>query len=518
MALIVIVVAVLFLVLEHEKAARKKRIRQAYAFNPTKAHGSARFANNDDLKRAGLFKSKGIFIGFSPDGLRKLFVNTGGHLLVVAGARTGKLVTLLVSAILSLPKKYSLAVFDPKAEICLICSYFLKSCGRRVYVLNPFGILLKYMKGLTQATFNPMASLDPMSPSFHSDCDLLADSICLEETHTSDPHWIPSAVILISGVIAALARHGKPDEKNLVAVRNVITGASGLSVFEFCREAMKSPDVYIRQKLGRFAAPGAEESKELNGIISTADTQTAFIGNEAVAESLKGGANEVSFRDLKRKAGTVIFTCLPLDKLPVSKKYFRIVGATMISDTLKEGLGGNGARVLAIFDEVAQIGPLKILSDCLGMAAGAAALQLWLVYQNVGQMMSQFGEKNFQTLIANSSAAAYFGIRDPQTAEFVSKQCGIKEVLSCARSVTLDRRTGEPVVNDSGTQTARALLHADELRFGLRDDEMLLFCDGVPGVIRARRMRYDRCPGIRGYRKNPYYRKESDGFLSWLFE
>ena len=33
---------------------RKKRVRQAYDFNPRNAHGGARFATNDDLRKAGL--------------------------------------------------------------------------------------------------------------------------------------------------------------------------------------------------------------------------------------------------------------------------------------------------------------------------------------------------------------------------------------------------------------------------------------------------------------------------------
>ena len=101
-------------------------------------------------------------------------------------------------------------------------------------------------------------------------------------------------------------------------------------------------------------------------------------------------------------------------------------------------------------------------------------MQLVGVYQNVGQIMNQF-KIACQTMLANSTAL-YFGIRDQEGAELVSKLSGTTEVLSCARSVSLDPRTGEPNVNDSATQTARPLLHPDEVRFGLREDEMLLFC------------------------------------------
>src|ERR1019366_7414026 len=122
-----------------------------------------------------------------------------------------------------------------------------------------------------------------------------------------------------------------------------------------------------------------------------------------------------------------------------------VLASTMTTDTLKEGLRGKGAKVVAILDEVYQVGYLKVLADAWGMAAGAAALQLWAVYQDVSQIMAQFKTPGWQTMVQNSSPAIYFGVRDSeQTGAFVSRQCGITEVLSCARSVSIDPRTGDP--------------------------------------------------------------------------
>jgi type IV secretion system protein VirD4 len=265
---------VCFALLAIGEAQRQKRIKGAYKFKPEKAHGSARFATKKDLKRAGLFKRGGLHLGFF-DGWRELFMNNNGHILICAGARTGKLVTYLARLVMTLPgtplnpsrKKWSLVLFDPKCEISTICLHWLKACGWDVYVLNPYGILLDHLKGLKQATFNPMSSLNPKSGSFHADCAKLAEAICYEESGGFDNHWIESARQLIAGIIAALVKYGAPADRNLVAVRNVITSAHGHSVPDFCREVMAVPgmDIYIRQNLGRFAAPGAEDNKELNG-------------------------------------------------------------------------------------------------------------------------------------------------------------------------------------------------------------------------------------------------------------
>jgi type IV secretory pathway TraG/TraD family ATPase VirD4 len=133
--------------------------------------------------------------------------------------------------------------------------------------------------------------------------------------------------------------------------------------------------------------------------------------------------------------------------------------------------------------------------------------------------MAQF-RTTWQTMVQNSGAAMYFGIRDQQTAEFVAKQCGVTEVLSRSRSVSIDRRSGEPIVNDSTAQTARPLLHPDEVRFGLGPEDMLLFADNLPGVCWANRKRYIDCKDLKGkYRDNPYFQKEKGwNFLSWLLD
>jgi hypothetical protein len=51
-----VVFALLILVNAHERARRKKQIERAYGFSPANVHGGARFSDNDDLRKAGLFK------------------------------------------------------------------------------------------------------------------------------------------------------------------------------------------------------------------------------------------------------------------------------------------------------------------------------------------------------------------------------------------------------------------------------------------------------------------------------
>jgi type IV secretory pathway TraG/TraD family ATPase VirD4 len=126
--------------------------------------------------------------------------------------------------------------------------------------------------------------------------------------------------------------------------------------------------------------------------------------------------------------------------------------------------------------------------------------------------MNQFG-KAWQTVLQNSGLIACFGARDQATMDTVSKMAGVTEVLSRNRSVSIDHRTHEPHVSDSVSSVVRPVVHPHEVR-GLGKDQMLLFCEGVPCVVKARRTPYTK--ECRGYGRNPYFRKS--GFLSWLLK
>lgn len=173
-------------------------------------------------------------------------------------------------------------------------------------------------------------------------------------------------------------------------------------------------------------------------------------------------------------------------------------------------------RVLVVVDEMAQLGPhMKSLENAMGMAAGAAGLQLWCVLQDLSQLKGMFPQ-TWETFIQNCGVTLWFGARDQTTREYVSKLAGTCEVVVPARSVNIDHHTGEPHVSDSGNVHTKPLLAPHEVG-QIAPDEMIAFVEGVRcGPIRAKRKFYFRC-GLRGFRPNPYHKK-SGGLLSWLWK
>ena len=83
----------------------------------------------------------------------------------------------------------------------------------------------------------------------------------------------------------------------------------------------------------------------------------------------------------------------------------------------------------------------------------------------------------------------WFGRRDAATREMIGKLAGLKEVLTRNRSVNIDHQTGEPHVSDSASSVVRPVIHPHEAG-ELGNDEMLMFCEGVNGAVKAKRKPY----------------------------
>jgi len=315
--LVIVVVIFIGLVLDSGRKAILKRRKEAYEFEPVnfdnpKSASSARWASDKLLKAAGLFKGGGWRIGYTQS--KKVMRYGGpGHLLLVAPARSGKAVTVLVAALLERCKA-SRIIIDPKGELCAI-THARAAQFSKVMAIDPFGLLKKIgVRGVKTVGLNPLASLDPKSVSFGGDVESLADAIVWDEEGSGgDRHWTDSARQLVAAVIRVLVKHGRGEEKhlralrgagcggdvkNLLAVRDVICG----NVFEFARRNVNCGDSAVRQALGRYTAKGAEESRELNSVISTAVPVSVLRVERGAVPKIRLRANASQVAGLRRGA------------------------------------------------------------------------------------------------------------------------------------------------------------------------------------------------------------------------
>jgi len=421
------------------------------------------------------------------------------HGFLCAPARSGKFTTILAQILGTFPG--SCLYIDPKGQGCAVAGRFRSEVlKQKAYRLDPFNLMprlpgVRFCPPLAQV--DPMAHLDPASPSFGAESDNIAEATVTPDLH-GDNHWTNGARGLTSGVTMALKVRWP--KETLATVYRLI---SGPDLFIFAQDACRYAEMngggdFIVERLARYAAPGASENRETLSIISTAITQLQFIGNQCIADSLSGSS--FSFEQMKREAITC-FLILPGEFLGGNcMKWFRLIVGTAVDAFMRET--ARQVPVLGILDEFkSAVGKLGVVETAMGLSAGYG-LQLLNVFQNLSQL-KELWPQGFETFLANSGFQVYFAPRDKTTADYVSDMAGVTEIRNISKSMSESARGGFSV-NLGYAQHGRKYLLPQETRW-IGNDEALIFGEGIPGVIRAGRRPYYLSPEFKGqFDPDPY--------------
>jgi len=475
------------------RGLRKYDARQQ-ARNTPLDPGNARFATRREAEIAGwIGGGKKIRIGYwDKSCMTPLYFNGDAHITLIAPSGAGKGRDVLIPA--QMEYLGSCVAIDPKGEFLSVTGAYKQSIGQRVVQLNPFNIEPQYLGGFTNVGFNPVTVIDPLTSSFGADSDLISEAVVPHDNSTEESHWTDSARQTVSGVIMMIAAYARPEKRNLVTLYEYI---SGREFFEFAKHAVQTGHPGIAGRLGRFAAHGANENREIVSILSTAITQCGFIGNDAIAASLRATGPQLRFADL-RTTPTTVYLILPVEYFATCGKWFRLLIAGAVADLLKNNRGS--VPVLFQLDEFAQVGSLRVIADLMGIGRGYG-IQLWPVLQDLNQLEELY-PKRWQTFLGNSGAQIFLGSNETKTAKYVSEQCGVMQSRFESGSVSEglwspqgDAAQGVNVSMNYGREL-RPLLHPHEIS-AMSGREMLVFGREV-GVIRAGRRSYLEMPECRG--------------------
>ncbi len=133
--------------------------------------GSSRFATDAEIARAGLFEPDphGLFLGFR--GRRALFFSGMGGAVLIAGARAGKLTTILGYNACHSIAQHTLVFLDLKGEIAAI-SQDQTPDHKYCYYWNP-----ARLHGLPYHRLNPLDYVYHGSPTLVSDIKVLCENL-----------------------------------------------------------------------------------------------------------------------------------------------------------------------------------------------------------------------------------------------------------------------------------------------------------------------------------------------------
>jgi type IV secretion system protein VirD4 len=444
------------------------------------------------------------------------YPGNAGHLVTVAPTGSGKGRDVLIPALLDESMRdLSCLVVDPKGQLASVTGPEAARMGKRVIMLNPFSIWpecigpgAERFNGLEHlcdfaGAYNPLATLDPASDAFVPDAEAFAQAIIYQE-HEGD-HWTDSARELVTGLILYAAVYGDWAEKNLAWVRSIICNRPRLfalaAKFFVNDETVGLSEVneFICQKLGRFGEPEAKDNKEIGSIISTAVTQTSFMGNGAISKNLKAGS--FLFRELRQRP-TVIYLILPGRRLKTCSRWFRLIVGAALNELMDEQKT-RGLPCLLLLDEFAQLGPMKAIEDAFGIARDYA-LTLWPILQDLSQLQRDYKD-SWETMLANAGMLQFFRPQDNTTAEYVSKRTADIFVGIPKKNIQQDLQTGHLSMSYGVDLKDKKYFEPWEVR-EIGTDEFLLFAAGKNGVHRGARRAYWDTPEFRGkFSPDPYH-------------
>lgn len=459
---------------------------------------SGAFAGLDQINAAGFLSGRGIPFGWY-DG-RLLKYDGENHLVTVGTPGSGKFTTVIAPALLDYPA--SAFVIDPKGEAAAVCSRARRELGNKVFHLNPYGM---FPETLGQAQFNPLAHLDPLSLDFVANVRSLAHCLIKDSSQGKDSHWADSARSLLACLMQYVCI-AKGEVKTLPRV------------YELLSEAMPTlgeadgilAKMCAIQSIRNAALQFNRDSEEVESIISTAKTQTAWIDDPAIRACLNNTSKGLDFA-LMREQKITVFLVLPAKHLDSQSRWLRLVITAAIDALTSQPAKANDSRVLFALDEFAQLGYLAAIEKALGLVRGYG-IQLWPFLQDLNQLKNLYPER-WLSFIATAGVQQFLALNDDFTASHIIKQAGkhIKKRHSKSRVDLNDKQRAEggTGLSYSEAETPEDLLTPQTL-YQLPKSQQIVFTAGSKYTYKLNRFIYEDIEGLKQRAdNNPYHLKKA---------
>jgi type IV secretion system protein VirD4 len=445
-------------------------------------HGSAMWASVKEIKN-GMAKNEApqvsgavVEMGEVSEGTGSVPVSwkTDKHVLIVASAGSGKGTDLIIPNLLG----YDGPVFvlDPKGENARATVRRRNEFGP-VHCLDPWGLT-----GRPQSRFNPLARLclEENASEVATESASLASALVLPGAGDNNRYFTDSARQLLEALIAYVVCDPQQRERaDLPLVRRLLTRELRPTL-EKMQEAPFGPDT-IRSNAGRMMLIG--DNKEFGAIVSSAITETAFLDDPRLKDSLAcNPVGQIDFSEWQSGKAMSVYLCLPAPYFKTFNRWLRLI-VTAALDEMMRRHKPPAKPVMFMLDELATLGRLDQVENAVGLARGYG-VQIWSIFQDIGQIRGTYEDK-WSSFVGNAGLRLFFGTQDYETAKVVSDMIGDEtvEVGHWNRNSGVDYK-----------HHGRRLLMPDEV-MRMRPESMIAFIPGMKPVA-ARRVPYYRNPTL----------------------
>ena len=439
-------------------------------------YGSARWANDTDIRKAGLSQPVGVFLGLHND--QYLRHEGPEHVLAFAPTRSGKGVGLVVPTLLSWPT--SVVIHDIKGENWQLTAGW-RSRFSHCLLFNP--------TDSNSAGYNPLLEVRRGAHEVRdvqNIADILVDPEGALERRN---HWEKTSHALLVGAILHVLYAS--EDKTLRGVANFLSDPA--CPFELTLHRMMTTK-HLGDAPHPVVASAAREvlnkaDNERSGVLSTAMSFLGLYRDPTVAEVTSRCDWRIA--DLIAAEHPVsLYLVVPPSDISRTKPLIRLI-LNQIGRRLTESLDGSDGierrhKLLLMLDEFPALGRLDFFETALAFMAGYG-IRSFLIAQSLNQIDKAYGQNH--SILDNCHVRVTFATNDERTAKRISETLGTATELRAQRNYAGHRLApwlGHLMV--SRQETARPLLTPGEV-MQLPPEEAVVMVSSV-APIKAKKLRY----------------------------
>ena len=386
------------------------------------------------------------------------------HGIVFAGS--GGFKTTAVTIPTALKWGGSLVVLDPSNEVAPMVSKHREDAGRRVRILDP----------RTPANgFNALDWIGQYGGTKEEDIASVASWIMSDSGRAygvRDDFFRASGLQLLTAIIAdvCLSGHTPKDQQTLRQVRRNLSEPETELRQRLQDIFNNSESDFVKENVAGFVNMTPET---FSGVYANAIKETHWLSYQNYASLVSGS----TFRTEDIASGTTdVFINIDLKTLETHSGLARVVIGSFLNAIYNRD-GAMDGRTLFLLDEVARLGYMRILETARD-AGRKYGITLTMIYQSIGQLRETYGGRDASSKwFESASWISFSAINDPETADYISRRCGMTTVEIDQVSRSFQSRGSSRT--RSKQLAARPLIQPHEV-LRMRADEQIVFTAGNP--------------------------------------
>lgn len=488
------------------------------AFNEEFRFGSSHWA--DDADQRPFRRSPGFYVGLD-ERARILRHPNDGPAIMIAGPGAGKAVSggLMFNAC---AHPGSILIVDLKGEIAAVSLAAQAALGKYAYCVNPAGLLK-----LPNHSTDPLDILSGDSATLVADAKMISEMLVPLSGTGNGKYFEEKARLLLEAILLVDADSATASLLGLYRALNALDGDAETANALLKRMAFSVYE-HVRSAAGEILWKTEHAPKEWSAILSEARKSMSWMDVPSFQSSLQ--EPDFSLRVLCERPCNVYLN-IPAEYVGIWSPYLRLlIGVAM----LYKQRNPQAPRVVFMIDEASQLGKAEFLMRAMTFGRGGG-IQTQVVFQSYGQLIEHYGNAGAQTFLASAVIQQWFGARDLETAERLSRTIG-NETLSYDADLeqAAARKKKAEIVRElmagadpfaeglnyaqqeraamNRVKMQRPLLTHDEV-LRIPNDRQVILAPGISPPIAAWRRPYFMHRELVGkFMPNPYFR-ERDGYV-----